>query len=63
MLHFVVPYNNRYILYHNYDILTWNLVERSIIKLQYGLKKYILIEDHKKNDIFMDLDQLYFLEE
>lgn len=47
ILHFVLPLNNRYHLYHNYDILTWNLVEKSIVKLQNGLKKYVFSEEQK----------------
>lgn len=63
MLHFVLPHNNRYLLYHNYDILTWNFIEKSIVKLQNGLKKYVFTEEHKQNAIFMNIDKLYFLEE
>lgn len=63
MLHFVLPHNNRYLVYHNYDILTWNLVEKSIMKLQNGLKRYVFGEEHKQNAIFMNIDKLYFLEE
>lgn len=63
MLHFVLPHNNRYLVYHNYDILTWNLVEKSIIELQNGLKRFVFDEEHKHNALFMNIDKLYFLEE